>query len=78
MEDPKKIPLPGGIRLTVTERCELYDWRDECVAEAVRRAVEVERDRMRALISDDASAVTYQSLGQYRTAALQAIGTRNG
>jgi len=28
------VPLPGGLRLTVTERCELYDWRDACVAEA--------------------------------------------
>lgn len=36
---PREIPLPGGLRLTVTERCELYDWRDECVdaAEAAAR-----------------------------------------
>lgn len=72
-DDPNQTWLPGGIQLTLTERCELYDWRDECVAEAVRRAVEVERDRMRALIADDASAVTYQSLGQYRTALLRAM-----
>lgn len=78
VEDPNQTWLPGGIPLTLTERCELYDWRDECVAEAVRRAVEVDRDRMRALIADDASAVTYQSLGQYRTALLRAMGTRNG
>lgn len=75
VEDPNQTWLPGGIPLTLTERCELYDWRDECVAEAVRRAVEVERDRMRALISDDASAVTYQSRGQYRTALLRALRT---
>ena len=31
---PREVPLPGGLRLTVTERCELYDWRDACVAEA--------------------------------------------
>ena len=31
---PREKPLPGGLRLTVTERCELYDWRDACVAEA--------------------------------------------
>jgi hypothetical protein len=30
----RPVPLPGGLRLTVTERCELYDWRDACVAEA--------------------------------------------
>ena len=36
-------------------------------------AVTLERERMRALIADDASAATYQSLGQYRTALLRAL-----
>lgn len=44
--------LPGGIRLTVTERCELGDWKDACVADDVERALAVERqhlaDRVRA------------------------------
>lgn len=35
--------------------------------------VAAERERLRALIADDASAATYQSLGQYRTALLRAL-----
>ena len=35
---PRNVPLPGGLRLTMTERCELYDWRDACVAEATTAA----------------------------------------
>jgi len=37
-------PLPGGMRLTLTERCELYDWKDACIAEEVARAVAAERE----------------------------------
>jgi hypothetical protein len=36
-------------------------------------SVAAERERMRALIADDASAITHQSLGQYRTALLRAL-----
>ena len=32
-------PMPGGIRLTVVERCELIDWRDKCVDDAVSRTL---------------------------------------
>lgn len=43
--DAELLPLPGGITLTVTERCELYDWKDAWVESAVARAVAVERER---------------------------------
>ena len=33
------VPMPGGIRLTVVERCELIDWRDKCVDDAVSRTL---------------------------------------
>ena len=33
------VPMPGGIRLTVVERCELIDWRDKCVNDAVSRTL---------------------------------------
>jgi hypothetical protein len=33
--------------------------------------VAAERERLRSLIADDASAITYQSMGQYRTALLR-------
>lgn len=34
-----------------------------------------ERSRIRALIADDATAATYQSMGQYRTALLRALAS---
>jgi hypothetical protein len=39
----------------------------------VAAAVAAERERMRSLIADDASAITYQGIGQYRTALLRAL-----
>ena len=51
---PREVPLPGGLRLTVTERCELYDWRDECIAEAeaaARSALEDECNRTDSLLT---------------------------
>lgn len=39
----KALPLPGGIPLTVVERCELYDWKDAWVAAEVARALAIER-----------------------------------
>lgn len=44
--DRRVRPIPGGLRLTVTERCELYDWRDECVKEAEEAA---RRDGIRSV-----------------------------
>lgn len=38
-------PLPGGIRLTVTERCELYDWRHESILIALDRAALAQRQQ---------------------------------
>ena len=38
--------FPGGIRLTVVERCELIDWKDACVDAAIKRT-EASHDAMR-------------------------------
>lgn len=40
---------------------------------AIDAAVAAERERLRALIADDASAMTYQTMGQYRSALLKAL-----
>ena len=40
---------------------------------AQRIAVAAERERLRALIADDASAMTYQTMGQYRSALLNTL-----
>lgn len=41
--------LPGGMRLTVVERCELNDWKDACVDAAITRTEAVWRERVRLL-----------------------------
>ena len=47
-------------------------WEHSCrQAWSVGRADE--RERMRALIADDAAAMTFQTMGQYRSALLQAL-----
>ncbi|WP_216912850.1 MULTISPECIES: hypothetical protein [unclassified Synechococcus] len=43
------------------------------IEQGIAARVAAERERMRALVADDASAATYQSLGQYRTALLRAL-----
>lgn len=41
--------FPGGIRLTVVERCELHDWKDACVDAAIKRVEAVWREQVRQL-----------------------------
>ena len=42
-------PMPGGIRLTVVERCEIEDWCHACVVDAEATAVTVELERCAVL-----------------------------
>lgn len=45
----------------------------EAENERLREALAAEREQMRALIADDAWALTFQTLGQYRSALLRAL-----
>jgi hypothetical protein len=44
-------------------------------ADTVRRLLAAERRRIYRLIADDAMAISYQSMGQYRSALLAAFRT---
>ena len=61
-------------------RSELAALREAFLAGCSHAAATVssERQRMRALIADDASACTYQSMGQYRSALLKALRDQKG
>jgi hypothetical protein len=41
--------FPGGIRLTVVDRCELIDWKDSCVDAAIKRTEAAWSERVRLL-----------------------------
>lgn len=41
--------FPGGMRLTVVERCELIEWKDACVDAAIKRTEAAWSDRVRLL-----------------------------
>lgn len=41
--------FPGGMRLTVVERCELIEWKDAYVDAAITRTEAVWRERVRLL-----------------------------
>lgn len=42
------LPMPGGIRLTVTERCEIDDWCHACASAAASDAASTEREQIKA------------------------------
>lgn len=44
------MAMPGGIRLTVTERCEIDDWCHACAAAAASEAASTEREQIKAEI----------------------------
>lgn len=78
-ETPRTDELKRGIwRLMQSqEREQAYAWRDaiHCGIEQLERALTAEReraDRLIAFLADDALAITYQSLDQYRQAAIDA------
>ena len=48
-------------------------WQELDLDEIVAFAQEVERDRLRELVADDGYAMTFQSMGQYRSALLAAL-----
>lgn len=55
-------------------RADWYAYSETNIAWQCWQAAEAaERERMRALIADDASAATYQTMGQYRAALLRAL-----
>ena len=53
----------------------LYDAAS--VREAIQQAVEAEREAFRSQVANDAQAMTFQTMGQYRTALLQFICSRS-
>jgi len=60
--------LPGGIRLTVVERCELYGWKDACVDAAIKRTEAVSRqeiDRLRMIEAAAKNLITQK--GRHNT-----------
>lgn len=59
--------LPGGIRLTVVERCELHDWKDACVDVAIQRTEAVWRERVRLLeLAEDGAKVAFGAVVQQK------------
>lgn len=60
---------PETAAWVITNTREHRDW--------AYRQMEIEHERLSALIADDASAATYQSLGQYRTAVLRSLRAAN-
>lgn len=60
--------MSGGCRPANHEETAMWD-----LLQAGRASQESKLQQIRALIADDASAITYQSLGQYRAAMLKSI-----
>lgn len=65
-------PWPGGRISDVLE-----EWAKRFEAESARAvAAEAARDEARRLIASDAWAISFQTMGQYRTALLRALSLR--
>jgi hypothetical protein len=55
------------------EPCGLSGFTTDQLCSYALAAVEAERDRLVSIVADDAYAMTFQTMGQYRTALLKAI-----
>lgn len=74
MSETVKLPEPDVSYEAARDDSDLrYAYSADAVQEIVREALLAERQKILALVLDDAWAMTFQTFGQYRTALAAAI-----